>query len=218
MRTRNQAALAGIIALATILSAATRAQAPASRRDASTAPSTAGVYATRIEIAGVPGFAEVTPNLYRGHQPTEDGFANLAKMGIQIDVDLRLSRKGDERKRVTALGMQYVSIPWFCMRPNDQAFAKFLQLLRDNPDKKIFVHCRVGDDRVGMNIAAYRMAEQGWTAEEARKEMVEFGANWFHRRICPGLGRYEKEFPQRFRTKPAFAQLRAEKSAVATSN
>lgn len=214
MRTLNHAALAGAVAAA-MFCVAIRAQHPAPTSDPSSVQPPARVYATKIEIAGIPGFAQVTPNLYRGHQPSQEGFENLAKMGVNIDVDLRLSRKGNERKRVTALGMQYVSIPWFCMRPNDQAFAKFLQLLRDNPDKKIFVHCRVGDDRVGMNIAAYRMAEQGWTADEARREMVEFGANWFHRRICPGLGRYEREFPERFRTKPAFAQLRNEKSAVA---
>ena len=213
MRALNHSALA--FAIATILSVATCAQDSASTPHALGAPVRAHAYATKLKMPGVPGFAEVTPNLYRGHQPSEEGFENLAKMGINIDVDLRLSHKGSERKRVTALGMEYVSIPWFCMRPKDGAFAKFLQLVRDNPDKKIFVHCRVGDDRVGMNIAAYRMAEQGWSAEEARKEMVESGVNWFHRRICPGLGRYEKEFPERFRTKPAFAELRNEQSAHA---
>jgi tyrosine-protein phosphatase SIW14 len=213
MRTLNHATLAFAIAGA-MLCVATRAQDPAPAAHTSGSPDAARVYATKMELPGVPDFAEVTPTLYRGRQPSEEGFENLAKMGINIDVDLRLSHKGSERKRVTALGMQYVSIPWFCMRPRDEAFAKFLQLLHDNPDKKIFVHCRIGDDRVGMNIAAYRMAEQGWTAEEARKEMVESGVNWFHRRICPGLGRYEKEFPERFRTKPAFAELRNEKSAA----
>jgi tyrosine-protein phosphatase SIW14 len=209
MRILNHAALAFVSAGAIVCLAA-RAQDPAPASHASGSPDSARVYATKMEMPGVPGLAQVTPNLYRGHQPTEKGFENLAKMGIEIDVDLRLSHKASERRRVTALGMQYVSIPWFCMRPRDEAFAKFLQLLRDNPDKKIFVHCRVGDDRVGMNIAAYRMAEQGWSAEEARKEMVASGVNWFHTRICPGLARYEKEFPERFRTKPAFAQLRNE--------
>jgi hypothetical protein len=30
-------------------------------------------------------------------------------------------------------------------------------------------------DRTGRMIAAYRMAEQGWTAEEAKKEMEAYG-------------------------------------------
>ena len=147
------------------------------------------------ESAGRKKHAPGAPNLYRGEQPTGEGFENLAKMGIQIDVDLRLSEQGAERKRVTSLGMQYVSIAWWCPTPKDEAFAKFLQLLRDNPNKKIFVHCRTGDDRVAMDIAAYRMVEQGWTAEQARQEMVADGANWLHRAICAGTVQYEKEIP-----------------------
>jgi protein tyrosine phosphatase (PTP) superfamily phosphohydrolase (DUF442 family) len=168
----------------------------------------APAHATKLQVRGVSGLVEVTPTLYRGHQPSQEGFENLAKMGINIVVDLRKSGRGSERKRVEALGMQYVSIPWFCLHPHDKPFAAFLQVVRGNPGKKIFIHCRTGDDRAGMDIAAYRMAEQGWSAEEARKEMIEDGANWFHQVICLPLGSYEKHFPERFRTKPAFEQLR----------
>lgn len=56
-------------------------------------------------------------------------------MHIAVVVDLRDNRKA-ERDTVTALGMQYVPIPWFCMRPKDIVIAQFLSLLRDNPNKK----------------------------------------------------------------------------------
>jgi hypothetical protein len=82
-------------------------------------------------------------------------------------------------------------------------------LLRKNPGKKIFVHCRLGDDRTGMMIASYRMAQEGWSAEKAEKEMEKFGFSFTHRRlICPGLSSYEEKFPQRFKTSPAFRDLR----------
>ncbi len=81
-------------------------------------------------------------------------------------------------------------------------------LLRENPNKKVFVHCRLGDDRTGMMIAAYRMAEEGWTAAEARKEMEKFGFTRWHHLICPGLASYETSFPQRLQTSPAFQMLR----------
>jgi protein tyrosine phosphatase (PTP) superfamily phosphohydrolase (DUF442 family) len=150
--------------------------------------------------------------LYRGGQPSKGGFANLAKLGIDIVVDLRGSRAG-ERRVVTGLGMRYVAIPWRCYSPRDEVFAQFLTLLRENPGKKVFVHCKVGDDRTGMDIAAYRMAEQGWTAEEAKKEMALYGVDWFHRMICPRLSSYEKHFPERFQTSPAFQGLRSDKHA-----
>jgi tyrosine-protein phosphatase SIW14 len=163
--------------------------------------------ARKLTLNGVPDFGEVTPKLYRGGQPTKEGFRNLAKMGIKIVVDLRGSRHS-ERQVVTELGMKYVSFPWRCYRPRDEPLAEFLMLIRENPGKKIFVHCRVGDDRTGMDIAAYRMAEQGWTPEEAKKEMEAYGVNWFHRTICPGLSSYEEKFPERFKTSPTFEKLR----------
>jgi protein-tyrosine phosphatase len=81
-------------------------------------------------------------------------------------------------------------------------------LTRANPNKKIFVHCRLGDDRAGMTIASYRMAEQGWSAEEAMKEMESFGFTRSHHFICPSLAGYEKEFPKRFKNDSVFAELR----------
>jgi protein tyrosine phosphatase (PTP) superfamily phosphohydrolase (DUF442 family) len=159
----------------------------------------------------IPDFAEVTPTLYRGAQPRKHGFETLAKMGVQIVVDLRGDRDG-ERKEVTSLGMQYVPMHWECSFPKDRTFADFLTLIRKNPGKKIFVHCRVGDDRTGMMIAAYRMADEGWSAKQAMKEMTEYGFNLPHRRlICPRLSEYEEHFPDRFATKPEFEELRSTK-------
>jgi len=164
--------------------------------------------ARRLTIVGVPNAGEVTPNLYRGAQPNARGFQALAKLGVNIVVDLRGSRE-DERERVNKLGMQYVAIPWHCPFPKDDAFARFLELLRQNPGKKVFVHCRLGDDRAGMTIAAYRMAEQGWTPQEAMREMEAYGFSLSHHFICPGLSSYEASFPRRFSTSPAFRELRA---------
>jgi protein tyrosine/serine phosphatase len=156
----------------------------------------------------LPNFSEATPTLYRGGQPTRRGFSMLAKMGINIVVDLRGSRES-ERRIVTHLGMRYVAMPWRCSFPKDKTFAQFLRLVRKNPGKKIFVHCRLGDDRTGMMIASYRMAREGWSAERAEKEMEKFGFNFTHRRlICPGLSSYEEDFPEHFKASPAFRDLR----------
>jgi protein-tyrosine phosphatase len=106
------------------------------------------------------------------------------------------------------LGMKYVAIPWHCPFPHDDTFAKFLKLIKENPKKKIFVHCRLGDDRTGMMVAAYRMADEGWTAEEAMREMQKFGFNRAHHFICPRLDSYERSFPERLRHNSAFKGLR----------
>jgi len=157
--------------------------------------------------AGITNFAPVTESLYRGGQPTLDGFKALAAMGMNIVVDLRGSRRR-ERELVTGLGMQYIALPWHCPFPQDAVFARFLALLEENPTKKVFVHCRLGDDRVGMMIAAYRMAEQGWPAAQAKAEMKARGFTALHHLICPGLAGYASSFPLRLNTYPAFQRLR----------
>lgn len=173
-------------------------------------------FAQKSSVAGVTNFGQVNANLVRGAQPTEEGFEQLAKMGVAIVVDLR-DDGSQERPEVTKLGMQFVSIPWHCYGPQDESIAAFLSLVRSNPDKKIFVHCRLGTDRTGMMIAAYRMSQQGWSAHEARREMEAFGFSFQHQVICPGLAQYEKDFPHEFSTSPAFEKLRAAAQAAAPS-
>ena len=159
-------------------------------------------------MTGVGNFGEVTPRLFRGAQPTRKGFAALAKTGIDIVVDTRGNRSNSEGKEVRRLGMRYVAIPWHCPFPHDEVFARFLKLVRENPDKKIFVHCRLGDDRTGMMIAAHRMADEGWSADRAMGEMQQFGFSRAHRVICPTLASYESHFPEHLKTNRAFKGLR----------
>lgn len=164
-----------------------------------------GVMGEHLKAKGVPNFGKVTPTLYRGGQPSKEGFETLARMGIAIVVNTSRSKR--EEKLVKKLGMIYVTIPWHCPFPRDEVFARFLRITKENRGSKIFVHCRLGDDRTGMMIAAYRMGVQHWSAEEAMQEMHQFGYGGIHHLLCPGLGRYEKSFPQRLRTAPAFQNI-----------
>jgi len=206
------------LAITTILALSLCASSHQPQTASPTASVSAGdrSFAHRVTISGVANAGEVTSKLYRGAQPSEPGFEALAKLGVNVVVDLRGSRES-ERERVNKLGMQYVSLPWHCPFPHDDVFAGFLALLRQNPGKKVFVHCRLGDDRVGMTIAAYRMAEQGWTAQEAMKEMQAFGFTSSHHFLCPSLSSYEASFPRRFHTNPVFESLRGPAPSAAQS-
>lgn len=167
--------------------------------------------ARKLMYPGLPNFGEVTPTLYRGAQPSPQGFEQLRRMGISIVIDAREGSREDERKLVAKLGMKYVQIPWHCPYPKDSVMAKFLTVIRDNPGRRVFVHCKTGDDRTGLMIAVWRMVEQGWTTEQAREEMQIYGFTFSHHFICPGLAAYEAAFPQRYRTSPVFAQLRRDR-------
>jgi tyrosine-protein phosphatase SIW14 len=178
------------------------------QRDTRSSTPTQRSMGSRKNYVGLPNFGEVTPHLYRRGQPGADGLKALKKMGVGIVVDMRGSKSTHERAAVEKLGMEYVSIPWHCPFPRDKAFARFLRLMKENPKKKVFVHCRLGDDRTGMAVAAYRMGIEGWSADEALKEMKLFGYSGLHHAICPGLGRFEKNFPKHLEKNPDFKDIR----------
>src|SRR5579864_9508573 len=73
--------------------------------------------ARKRNVKGVPNFGEVTDKLYRGGQPTREGFEGLAHEGVGVVVDLHSNLS--EREIVKKLGMEYVSIPWHCYHPQD---------------------------------------------------------------------------------------------------
>lgn len=167
----------------------------------------------RVPLAGIANFGEVTAFIYRGAQPSRQGLTRLADMNVAIVVDLRSWSSESESSAVRKLGMQYVSIPSHCPFPRDESFVRLLKLIHDNRQKKIFVHCRLGEDRTGMAVAAYRMSEENWTAEEAMREMQAFGFKTFHRATCPGLMDYERSFPERLKHSAAFRSLRPDLAA-----
>lgn len=169
---------------------------------------------SRLTAPGIPQFAKVTPDLYRGGQPGADGLETLSKMGVNVVVDLRGGHSKVEEAAVTKLGMQYISIPSHCPFPSDKPWARFLAVMRENQGKKVFVHCRLGDDRTGIAIATYRISEEGWSADEALNEMKKFGFSSVHHVICPGLTGYVEGLPEKLKSSPAFRDLPPKKSSA----
>ena len=199
-------------------SSAASAGAHGAVSDAKPAPANAEhAIAKMISVKGIPKFGEVSAQLYRGGQPSSEGLAFLADLGVGIIVNLRPGDHPAEEEEASRLGMRYVSIPWQCYHPNDAAIAGFLTVLRENPGKKIFVHCELGSDRTGMSIAAYRMSAQGWTAEEAMTEMQVFGFSSSHHLTCRGLAGYEQAFPSAFKSHLEFLSLRPVEPAPASA-
>jgi tyrosine-protein phosphatase SIW14 len=197
-----------ILAITLLFAVTVRADGPAPQTNQGAKSPTTRAIGRTLKEKGVPNFGEITPTLYRGGLPSAAGFEALARMGVKIVVDTHAASKSEEQQ-VQKLGMQYVAIPWHCPWPKDEVFAKFLKLLRENEGKRVFVHCRLGDDRTGMMTAAYRMAEEGWSADEAMKEMQAFGFSWAHHYTCPGLARYEREFPERLMNSPALKAVKS---------
>jgi protein tyrosine/serine phosphatase len=119
-------------------------------------------------------------HIYSGRQPKPEEFPELKQMGIKTVLDLRggMFHAPREKKLVEAAGMQYVSMRLSGLfPPRHQQIASILAVLDDPARQPVFVHCRRGDDRVGMVIACYRMVHDRWTNQQAYEEAIHNGLN-----------------------------------------
>jgi len=135
----------------------------------------------------LPNFQKVDDHVYRGAQPTNSGFKELAQLGIKTVVDLRdigEHSQADEQKVVTDLGMRYVSIPMHGMStPKDDQVAAVQALFNDTTSGPVFVHCKRGADRTGMVVAVYRISHDQWDNKKALSEAKSNGMSIFERAI-----------------------------------
>ena len=131
---------------------------------------------------GINNFHQVSERVYRGGQPTEEGFSYLAKIGVKTVIDLREAdpRSKEEESMVTAAGMKYVNVPMTgLIPPTDAEITKILALLEDETGGAVFVHCKRGADRTGAVIASYRIDHDHWDNDKALKEAKEMGMSSF---------------------------------------
>lgn len=165
--------------------------------------------AEKIYVPGISDFGKVNDFLYRGAQPKHNGVEQLKRFGIDTIVDLRGELHGlikNERQRAESLGIRFINLPgsgW--ATPKDEQIAQFFSLVRERPRKKIFIHCWLGGDRSGMFIAAYRIAFDGWSPQQAIQEMRAFHyLHFWH----PNMARWVEKFPDRLAQSPKLASFR----------
>jgi protein tyrosine/serine phosphatase len=147
-------------------------------------------------LPGVPGlenFARVNPALYRGAQPTEEGFRQLKAMGIKTVIDFRSHHS--TKAQVEAAGMTPVEIPLKAdltsVPPDDEALKKFFEVVLDPARQPVYVHCAFGKDRTGTMAAVYRLEVDHWTPEEAMQEMEAFGYHNMYRALIDFVKAYK---------------------------
>jgi tyrosine-protein phosphatase SIW14 len=136
------------------------------------------------DVQGVPNFHQVNDHIYRGAQPSDRGFSELAKLGIKTVIDLREAgdRTEAEKKIVQAAGMRYLSFPLAGYgAPPTELVAKVLSLFDDASAGPVFVHCRRGADRTGTMVACYRIVHDHWENAKALVEAKACGMSWTER-------------------------------------
>jgi protein tyrosine phosphatase (PTP) superfamily phosphohydrolase (DUF442 family) len=131
-----------------------------------------------VEAAGVPNLHRVSDALFRSGQPTAEGMKSLRdKQGIVTVVNLRSFHS--DRDEIGATGLAYEHIYMKAWHPEEKEAVRFLQIVTDPKRTPVLVHCQRGADRTGAMCAVYRIAVEGWTKEEAVREMTA-GGYGFH--------------------------------------
>ena len=131
----------------------------------------------------IKNFGQMDERFFRGGQPKEDQFSQLAALGIQTVIDLREDPEEYEKKNVEALGMRYVNIPMIAKKyPESSHIEQFLKLIDDPTTGKFFVHCAGGRHRTGAMGAVYRFNHYNWNFDQVYTEMkkYDFYTRWGH--------------------------------------
>lgn len=157
-----------VMALPCTLSAAPREDAtfPASAR-----------FSERIyNLPGLENAGRVAPGVYRGAQPGTGGYDTLKAMGIRTVIDMRTTES--EKRQVEAAGMKAIAVPIEMSRNGlREKVDRVVALMADPANQPVYVHCRHGQDRTGIVVAAFRMKQQGWSLADAEAEMQAYGFN-----------------------------------------
>jgi len=159
-----------------------------------TGTTTQKAFAQRLTgVEGLQNMARVNPNLYRGAQPTEEGFKHLKSMGVKTVVSFRSNHS--TKKQCEAAGMTSVEMPIRAdlegVPPTEAEIRKFFDIVLDPARQPCYIHCAFGKDRTRTMAAIYRMEIDGWTPEEALQEMDSFGYHTYYKDFAQFIRDYK---------------------------
>ena len=142
-------------------------------------------WAVAVAAKGVDNLYRIEPDLYRSAQPQSVGFRELEALGVRTILDVE-SPADEGLARGSSLKLFHVPMTAFGLR--DDRVLEALRIMADPANRPILVHCRQGADRTGAMVALYRVVVQGWSKEDAIREMDDGG--YHHSSWWRNLDRY----------------------------
>jgi protein tyrosine/serine phosphatase len=179
--------LAALIACAALAASAT-AQDDAAAPPAPASPRPAQ-WAEPIALEGAPNLHRITPTLYRSEQPTALGMKNLEKLGIRTVINLRYFNHDDDEVKGTSLRAERTKI--LTWRVDDRHVVEVMRMLKKTGNGPFLIHCQHGADRTGLMSAMYRRLYDGWSAEDALRELTDGGYGYHS--IWRNIQRYVRD-------------------------
>jgi len=163
-------ALLAVLSAPVVAQETTATPAPQTPAPAATRPAK---WAVPISLEGVPNLHRITDSLYRSEQPTALGMKNLEKLGIRTVINLRFFNSDEDEVKGTSLRTERTKILTWSI--GDKHVVEVMKMLAKTENGPFLIHCQHGADRTGLMTAMYRILEQGWTPDEALKELTDGG-------------------------------------------
>ena len=138
---------------------------------------------TEVSKVNIKNFGQMDDRFFRGAQPKENQYQELAALGITTVIDLQDDPTSYEKQNVEALGMKYINIPMSDKDyPPSAKIEQFLKLVNDPSTGKFYVHCAGGRHRTGVMGAVYRFNLYNWNYDQVYAEMkkYDFYTRWGH--------------------------------------
>ena len=128
-----------------------------------------------LSAVTIKNFGQMDDRFFRGAQPKEGDYQQLASLGIKTIIDLRNDPEAYEKQDAEALGMKYVNIPMSDKDyPETIKIDQFLKIVDDPSTGKFYVHCAGGRHRTGVMGAVYRFNHYNWNYDQVYAEMKKY--------------------------------------------
>ena len=157
-------------------------------------------------VVKIKNFGQMDDRFFRGGQPKENQFQQLAALGIKTVIDLRDEPTAYEKQSVEALGMKYINIPMSDKDyPETAKIDEFLKLVDNPATGKFYVHCAGGRHRTGVMGAVYRFNHYNWNYDQVYAEMkkYDFYTRWGH----GDMKKFVQDYAANWLTKQASATV-----------
>ncbi len=126
------------------------------------------------DLTHIRAFREIDDRLATSGQIAYDDIAAIKAAGYEMVINLATAdkeRNGEEGFRVVEQGMAYVHIPVSWEEPSHRDLALFFDILAQNRDRKVYVHC-FANMRVSTFVYLYRTLKEGVSEEEAMADLL----------------------------------------------
>ncbi|MHC5130994.1 phosphatase domain-containing protein [Pseudomonas glycinis] len=115
----------------------------------------------------------MSPTLYRSALPSLSAVPLLNDLHVVTVINFLPDADSDW---LSAPGIKQVQLPYRTNHVDDSDVLKALRAIQSaEADGPVLMHCKHGSDRTGLMAAMYRVVVQGWSKEQALKEMTEGG-------------------------------------------